>query len=1016
MDAGEALWNGRGFSDPLQALAHFDRALVLHPGHAPAMAQRALALAQLGRLDEAHREATDAITRDSTHLPALLARATIRQLTGDWHGALLDVNQAIARAPDNADAWQRRGVLHANRGNWEAALGDLSKALALAPDHPDARFNRASAWLGLGKRAEAIADMEALLKQAPGEIRAHRRLGEIHEAAGNVDAAVAAYGGMIQADNGDATGHLMRGRALARAGRHDAARSSLEAALERNPRLGQAHLWLGVGQAGAGQHAEALRDLDKAQHLGENSATLHHARGETLLALNDPEGARQAFRSAIREDPNHGQALYQHGLLLLHLKEYSAAHRDLRRHLLLDPDNLPGLVALGQAQYGMGRHREAEITLSRALERITANHPDLEVQALLWRAKARIAMAGDDQTRHAPALTDLDRVIGHDGAREKEAGEAYMLRGDLRRVQGDTEAALDDYGKALMLDGTLTGAWVVRGELLLAGGDATGALRDFVQALTLAPEHLPALRGQAAALSALKRHKEAINALRGLANRLPNDPDVLEALANTLLESGRPDAALPHLNQALGLKPDHAGARATRAKARMATGDARGALADAMGLTGRHAQDPQALALRATTHANLGDTASAMADFNAALALAPEEADILAGRGALRQRLGQLAPALADFTGALERKPDQIPWLEARAGILEGLGRLNEALADWDRILALAPGQKAAQRQRGILLASRGEYETALPDLEAAFAAESTNPDLLAARAITFEALREDGRLDTELNRWLAIAPNTGAAWRMRAELRGRQGAHRAAILYHTRAIGLDGKDARAYLGRGLMHLERAAPALAEDDFTKLLALEPDNAQGWLLRARARGRIGHAGALADMERAMELGVTGREERLWLMEQYTRQGLWEKALPHANAILEETPGEGRALLTRAMAHLAADSGEGTTAALQDLNTLLTGDPEHATALRLRGKGHRRREDLPKACADWAAACALEDAESCQLVEKEPACQPGPPAVNAPPEKEGENAAEQDKSSAPTQPIQPALTPP
>ncbi len=112
---------------PDRALADFDAALALAPGHPGASYNRGVALIKLGRYEEAVA-ANDAAT---------CSRARARRLPG-----------SIA-----ARRW-RSSI------DYDEAIASYGEVLAIKKDHADAHFNQALALLTLGKYQRGFADYE----------------------------------------------------------------------------------------------------------------------------------------------------------------------------------------------------------------------------------------------------------------------------------------------------------------------------------------------------------------------------------------------------------------------------------------------------------------------------------------------------------------------------------------------------------------------------------------------------------------------------------------------------------------------------------------------------------------------------------------------------------------------------------------------------------------------------------------------------------------------------------------
>jgi len=180
------------------ALASYNRAVALWPGHAPLLNNRGNALLALGRKLEALAGFDRAIAADPHFADAHFNRANVLQLLGRPAEALASLDRAIAEHPDYPDAHYNRGtLLHALDRDAEA-LESLDRAVALAPDDARAAFNRAIVLQVLGQYEAALAGYDRAIALSPGHADAwHARswplelLGRREEALASVEQAIA---------------------------------------------------------------------------------------------------------------------------------------------------------------------------------------------------------------------------------------------------------------------------------------------------------------------------------------------------------------------------------------------------------------------------------------------------------------------------------------------------------------------------------------------------------------------------------------------------------------------------------------------------------------------------------------------------------------------------------------------------------------------------------------------------------------------------------------------------------
>jgi tetratricopeptide (TPR) repeat protein len=354
----------------------------------------------------------------------------------------------------------------------------------------------------------------------------------------------------------------------------------------------------------------------------------------------------------------------------------------------------------------------------------------------------------------------------------------------------------------------------------------------------------------------------------------------------------------------------------------------------------------------------------------------------------------------------------------AGPGAVLPLARYLDALHDGER--AVAPAQALCETgdprgQEAVLRALRrlGERGPSAAPLRRAL--ERVRADVtLAGDGARAHLERAQARLDKDdlagaiddATRALALEPDLGAAWtlRARARLRERRGAE-GALEDARRAVELAPEDEEAWLALGNAHRRRHHVQEALAAFERAVEVAPESA--WALHARAQGRLAahdRAGARDDAERAVELAprdakvrvgrafvrvrlrdLTGAladlDDALELDPAYAsahadrgvlryHQGKLEEAFADLTRAIELAPDDWGvapgALANRAL--IKRDRGD-LAGAEVDVEAALRLDPDLARALMTRGALRDHRGDHAGARADLDRAVALdpEDAE-------------------------------------------------
>jgi tetratricopeptide (TPR) repeat protein len=159
-----------------EALASYDRALVLKPDHAVAWSNRGNALERLGRAPAALASFDRALDLRPDLAEAHLNRGSLLRGLNRWDEALASFERAVAQKPGLAEAWSGRGLVQTQRRQFDAALESFERALALAPGMVEAHVNRGVLFGEMGRPDEAIAAFTSATLQDTESAAAHFNL------------------------------------------------------------------------------------------------------------------------------------------------------------------------------------------------------------------------------------------------------------------------------------------------------------------------------------------------------------------------------------------------------------------------------------------------------------------------------------------------------------------------------------------------------------------------------------------------------------------------------------------------------------------------------------------------------------------------------------------------------------------------------------------------------------------------------------------------------------------------
>ncbi|MFO1184255.1 MAG: tetratricopeptide repeat protein [Bauldia sp.] len=324
----------------------------------------ALALQQTRRPDEA-LAAYDAALKLRPDFPvAALNRAVLLLQRGRPAEALAACDRLLARHPALAEAHYNRGLVLQSIGRRPEALAALDSALRHNPAFIAAAFNRGVVLQGLKRLDEALAAFDAVLVQQPDSTEALLNRGEVLRRLKRFDDALACFDRAIELQPNFAEADFNRAFTLRELNRLDDALEALNRLLSLHPDHVEGLINRGALFKQMKRLPEALADYDRAVALRPQSPDAHYGRGFVLAQMERPAEALTEFDAAIAADPTRAlstsaMSQYDRGGVLAILGRYDESEQAYRDALRLDPD-------FAEAHFGLAAQLLARGELSEA--------------------------------------------------------------------------------------------------------------------------------------------------------------------------------------------------------------------------------------------------------------------------------------------------------------------------------------------------------------------------------------------------------------------------------------------------------------------------------------------------------------------------------------------------------------------------------------------------------------------------------------------------------------------------
>lgn len=241
------------------------------------------------------------------------------------------------------------------------------------------------------------------------------------------------------------------------------------------------------------------------------------------------------------------------------------------------------------------------------------------------------------------------------------------------------------------------------------------------------------------------RNEEALPHLKEAVRLKPDYPDAQNNLGNVLFRMSRPGEALPHLEEAVLLRPSYFEAHFVLAGVLAQLGRNDEALRHLAAAVRIRPDSAEARQMLAESLASQGREAEAVENYERALRLQPGSPALEFGFGNVLSRLGRLDEAQAHFAAAVRLDPNSIPARFNLGNALFALRRFPEAAQQFAEVARLAPNFAEGHNNLGNALLQLGRVDEARAQYEEAL---RLKPEFGQARdnLERLEALRERGR------------------------------------------------------------------------------------------------------------------------------------------------------------------------------------------------------------------------------------------------------------------------------
>ncbi|MGZ7032108.1 MAG: tetratricopeptide repeat protein [Thermoanaerobaculia bacterium] len=470
---------------------------------------------------------------------------------GRFDEALSRIDRVIEKNPDNPVLLYERAMIYIDSEKPEKAETELRKLIAAHPDFYDAqrilgRILLDRAGNDRAKVDEALEHLRAAYRLNPDDLPTGVAVSQLLVSTGRTAEAEKVLAQLLERAPDQRALNYNYAQVLTKLGRGNESKQYLERAILLDPTFGPAILQLVDIYQKENEYQKAAEVLQPLIDDDPMNLDLQRQQGFFFLRAGMADKARAVFKSLSDADPKDARSQFYLAEALSDLEQYAEADRIYRSLLEKTPNDPEILASFGLVQTGQRKFDEARKTFNALLA--LPDMPD-NLQVL---AKTQLALI-------ASQTGDLDGAVSQARPilvfRDKPNGQAINIALDALRKQKKYREAVEllqplvnQFGSEPFVNARYVEMLVRAGENAKAK-EAAATQEKFGQRNAIAV---------AEAYVQTEQYPPAIDMLKRVVEKKPDDLDVIFELGSVYERSGDRPAAEKIFLQLLQSHPDHA--------------------------------------------------------------------------------------------------------------------------------------------------------------------------------------------------------------------------------------------------------------------------------------------------------------------------------------------------------------------------------------------------------------------------------------------------------------------------
>ena len=384
---------------------------------------------------------------------------------------------SLGYAQDKSDL--RKGIEAYKNNDPALALEHYDRYIENNPDDSDALYLRAIVYYEYDKYNDALSDITHAIrthtkKTVMSKSQLYHLRAKIYDMVDNYDAALADYNAALRLSSQDVD--ILCGRAQLFYNREDYALSDKDynEALRINPNHLKAQIGLARNKIEIKQFQSAIDILNQVEKMDDTYGEIYRFRCEAYYELGDS-------RKAVDDLIKYMEIAHIDNFSIRKLIDYSKqiptyAIARLGSAIAEHPDDWELVYVRGKLHSAREKYELALIDYTKVKE--SQEEPNLSILYDIGICYKELGL-------YLQAIDVFDQANA-----VEENADVYDAKADTERLNGDYEASIRDFTKAIELDPMDSWAYYRRGWVKERIGDKVGALEDYNAGIEIEPDYL----------------------------------------------------------------------------------------------------------------------------------------------------------------------------------------------------------------------------------------------------------------------------------------------------------------------------------------------------------------------------------------------------------------------------------------------------------------------------------------------------------------------------------------------